>query len=238
MFEDVSRVFVAGLHQLGLAGDEAAELRCLTAFQLYRQELLQWNAHTNLTAITDPEEVLLKHFLNSLSLLQAYDQTTALRLLDIGTGAGFPGIPLKIVRPSWQVTLLEATGKKTVFLQHIIDTLHLEDITVIHGRAEEFAHKEDYRATFDIVTARAVAALPVLLESCSPYCRPGGRLILPKRATSPLNYTSRRPSPTASTSNSQPTYPSLCLALMIGAACSYGTSKSPAHPNTLAPGLL
>src|SRR3989454_5955634 len=134
----------------------------------------------NLTAITDPDEVLSKHFLDSLSLLQVYDQPRT-RLLDIGSGAGFPGLPLKIVRPQWHVVLLEATGKKVKFLQHIIEALQLKDVVVVHGRAEELAHKAEYRGAFDVVTARAVASLPTLLEYASPFCRVGGQIILPKK---------------------------------------------------------
>ena len=169
-------LFVDGLHQLGLE---------LTAqqweqFERYRQELLDWNKRVNLTAITDPEEVLIKHFLDSLSLLMAYDKHQT-RLLDIGAGAGFPGLPLKIVRPQWQVVLLEATGKKVTFLQRIIDTLQLGDVVAVHGRAEELGHKPEYRASFDVVTARAVASLPILLEYAAPFCRVGGQIILPKK---------------------------------------------------------
>jgi 16S rRNA (guanine527-N7)-methyltransferase len=169
-------LFVDGLHQLGLE---------LTAqqweqFERYRQELLDWNKRVNLTAITDPEEVLIRHFLDSLSLLMAYDQPQA-RLLDIGAGAGFPGLPLKIVRPQWQVVLLEATGKKVTFLQHVIDTLQLGDVVAVHGRAEELGHKPEYRASFDVVTARAVASLPILLEYAGPFCRLGGQIILSKK---------------------------------------------------------
>src|SRR5437588_12940336 len=96
-------------------------------FLRYRQELLDWNTRMNLTAITDPVEVQIKHFLDSLSLLIVYDRPGT-RLLDIGAGAGFPGLPLKIVRPAWQVVLLEATAKKVTFLQHIIETLQLQDV--------------------------------------------------------------------------------------------------------------
>ena len=103
------------------------------------------------------------------------------RLLDIGTGAGFPGLPLKIVRPDWHVTLLEATGKKVAFLQHMVKVLGLEKIEVVHGRAEELAHHKQYRAAFDVVTARAVSSLPTLLEYCAPYCRIGGYILLPKK---------------------------------------------------------
>jgi 16S rRNA (guanine527-N7)-methyltransferase len=166
--------FVDGLHRLGL------DKQCIEPFSLYQQELLAWNARFNLTAITESGEIQSKHFLDSLSLLTVYDQP-ATRLLDIGSGAGFPGLALKIVRPQWRITLLEATNKKVTFLQHIIDSLQLRDIEVIHGRAEELVHKPDYRAGFDVVTARAVAALPNLLEYCAPYCRVGGSIILPKK---------------------------------------------------------
>ncbi len=177
MSEGLSGIFVEGLEQLGL---DPHDEQLLAAFESYRKELLDWNTRMNLTAITDPQDVLLKHFLDSLSLLKAYTNSEA-RLLDIGSGAGFPGLPLKIVRPQWHVTLLEATGKKTLFLRHMVETLRLRDVEIIHGRAEELAHKREYRATFDIVTARAVSALPTLLEYCAPYCRVGGVIVLPKK---------------------------------------------------------
>ena len=184
MSENVPVPFIAGLQQLGLVSQESVDGELAPAlyahFLHYRQELLDWNTRTNLTAITDPDDVLLKHFLDSLSLLQAYDKS-ATRLLDIGSGAGFPGLPLKIVRPDWHVTLMEATGKKTAFLQHIVTVLGLEGIEIVHGRAEEFAHKQQYRAAFDVVTARAVSSLPSLLEYCAPYCRIGGYILLPKK---------------------------------------------------------
>src|SRR5258706_9036762 len=135
-----------------------------------------------LAAITDPEEVLLKHFLDSLSLLQVYDKPRT-RLLDIGSGAGFPGLPLKLARPHWSVVLLEATGKKVTFLKHIIDTLQLADTVAVHGRAEEFAHKPAYRMKFDVVTARAVASISRLLEYAAPFCRVGVQIILLKKGT-------------------------------------------------------
>lgn len=176
MNEHVPDVFLEGLRQLGL---ELTEQQ-LGQFLQYRQELIDWNTRINLTAITDPEEVLIKHFLDSLSLLMVYDAPEA-RLLDIGAGAGFPGLPLKIVRPQWQVVLLEATGKKVRFLQHIIETLQLKDVVAVHGRAEELANKSEYRASFDLVTARAVASLPMLLEYAAPFCRVGGRMIFLKK---------------------------------------------------------
>lgn len=169
-------VFLEGVRQLGLAMSDAQ----LEQFLTYRTELLDWNTRMNLTAITNPEEVLVKHFLDSLTLLPLIDRPR-LRLLDIGTGAGFPGLPLKIVRPQWSVTLLEATGKKVTFVNHVIETLHLADVIAIHGRAEELAHKPEYRAQFDVVTARAVAAIPTLLEYAAPCCRVGGLIIFPKK---------------------------------------------------------
>jgi 16S rRNA (guanine527-N7)-methyltransferase len=177
MSDGLSELFIAGLQQLGF---DPCKEQLLATFESYRQELLDWNTRINLTAITDPEDVLLKHFLDSLALLKVCPYPEA-RLLDIGSGAGFPGLPLKIVRPQWHVTLLEATGKKTLFLRHIVEMLPLRDVEIMHDRAEELAHKPEYRARFDIVTARAVSALPTLLEYCAPYCRVGGIIVLPKK---------------------------------------------------------
>lgn len=176
MGETLPGVFIEGLRQLGLL----LTGRQVWQFERYRQELLDWNTRINLTAITDPEEVLLKHFLDSLSLLLVYHRPAA-RLLDIGAGAGFPGLPLKIVHPQWQIVLIEATGKKVTFLRHIIETLQLKNVVAVHGRAEELAHRAEYRASFDVVTARAVASLPVLLEYAAPFCRVGGQIILSKK---------------------------------------------------------
>jgi 16S rRNA (guanine527-N7)-methyltransferase len=206
MDEVLPGIFLSGLRQLGLQSIFPASLRQLdlqsvgageglsgegylfprqgpfmvARFLRYRQELLDWNTRFNLTAITDPEEILIKHFLDSLSLLLVYNEPRA-RLLDIGSGAGFPGLALKIARPEWQVTLLEATGKKVAFLRHMIELLQLTGIEAVHGRAEELAHKVEYRASFDVVTARAVASLPTILEYAAPFCRVGGLIILPKK---------------------------------------------------------
>lgn len=158
-----------------LAGTER-----ISQFLRLRQELLDWNTRVNLTAITDPVDVLLKHFLDSLTLLEVGSAKRA-RVLDIGAGAGFPGLPLKLARPQWELVLLEATGKKVAFQRHIIEALGLQAIEAIHGRAEEIAHKPGYRGSFDLVTARAVASLPALLEYAAPFCRVGGRILLPKK---------------------------------------------------------
>lgn len=176
MNDDQATAFTKDLRQLGLVLSEQQYEQFLS----YRRELLDWNTRMNLTSITDPGEVLQKHFLDSLSLLCAYNKPHA-RLLDIGSGAGFPGLALKIARPDWSVTLLEATGKKVTFLQHMIETLQLEEVVAVQGRAEELAHQRHYRGAFDVVTARAVAPVSLLLEYASPFCRVGGYIILPKK---------------------------------------------------------
>jgi 16S rRNA (guanine527-N7)-methyltransferase len=173
---DALDVFMQGLQRL----DPLVSGQQVQLFLRYRQELIEWNGRFNLTAITDPAEILFKHFLDSASILAVYDKPRA-RVLDIGTGAGFPGLPLKILRPQWRIVLLEATGKKVTFLRHIIQTLELSEIEAVQGRAEELAHQQTYRASFDLVTARAVASLPVLLEYAAPFCRVGGQIILPKK---------------------------------------------------------
>lgn len=169
-------LFVDGLKRLEIEPKDTL----VEQFISYRRELLDWNTRMNLTAITDPEDVLLKHFLDSLSVLKVYDKSQA-RLLDIGAGAGFPGLALKIVRPQWQVVLLEATGKKVAFLQYMIEMLRLAGVEAVHGRAEVYGHMQKYRAKFDLVTARAVASLPVLLEYAAPFCRVGGQIVLLKK---------------------------------------------------------
>src|SRR2546421_7963130 len=129
----------------------------LTQFLSYRQELLDWNTRMNLTAITNPEEVLIKHFLDSLSVLKVYDKPRT-RLLDIGSGAGFPGLPLKIVRPQWQVVLVEATGQQAALVQFMVETLQKKNVEVVHYSADNVGHNKEDRAAFEVVTEQAVAS--------------------------------------------------------------------------------
>lgn len=143
-------------------------------FKIYSDELIEWNKKFNLTAITDPEEVRIKHFEDSLSLLEPIRLTTQ-SLIDIGAGAGFPGIPLKIKCPQIQLTLVEATRKKVDFLRYIIEKLGLKDIEVIWGRAEEIS--KDKRERYDIAVSRAVANLNILSELCLPFVKVGGYFI-------------------------------------------------------------
>jgi len=169
----------AGVEELGL---ELTPAR-LGQFAGYYKELLDWNRRVNLTAITGYEDVQLKHFLDSLTIIAAWPPQADkdLRVIDVGTGAGLPGIPLKIVFPSIKLVLLEATAKKAVFLRHIVQKLGLDGVEVIVGRAEEVAHQPQYREQFDLVISRAVAPLPTLVELTLPFCDVGGSFITQKK---------------------------------------------------------
>ncbi len=148
------------------------------AFEIYARELLDWNAHTNLTAITDPADIEVRHFADSLSCLRVITpRQGALRIIDVGTGAGFPGVPIKIVYPSIDLVLVEATVKKVRFLEHIVEQLGLERVSIIHTRAETLGQVADHRERYDWVLARAVAALPILAEYLLPLCRIGGHCL-------------------------------------------------------------
>lgn len=181
-----------GSRALGLT----LSLAHLAAFERYYRELASWNLCFNLTAITAYEDVQCKHFLDSLTCLLALPQgkptgtipdvlplqlsPRALWCLDVGSGAGFPGVPLKILLPEAKMTLVEATGKKASFLRHLVQVLGLEGVDVVHGRAEEIAHLPEHRERYDFVVARAVADLSVLAEYCLPFCRVGGRMVAQK----------------------------------------------------------
>ncbi len=158
----------------------------VAAFATYAHELHAWNQHTNLTSVDDPAQVVIRHFLDSLQCVRywhAADGTPPKHLLDLGTGAGFPGVPLKLVQPALHLTLVDSVGKKTAFLRHLVDVLALPAVVVLTSRAEPLGHAPAHRATYDVVTARAVAALPVLAEYALPLLRVGGRLLAPKGAT-------------------------------------------------------
>ncbi|MCL2399190.1 MAG: 16S rRNA (guanine(527)-N(7))-methyltransferase RsmG [Defluviitaleaceae bacterium] len=151
-------------------------------FDQFKENLLDWNKKMNLTAITDDKEIWYKHFEDSLTLLPWLPKTqiNPIKLIDIGSGAGFPGIPLKIMRPDISMTLLDSLRKRIFFLEDTVNRLGLNDVECIHARAEDLAKKENYRASYDICTARAVAGLDKLCTWCLPFVKPGGLFLAMK----------------------------------------------------------
>jgi 16S rRNA (guanine527-N7)-methyltransferase len=152
----------------------------IKAFEEYERLLLEWNARMNLTAIREPGEIRVKHFLDSLSCLRVMKDSQSERLIDVGTGGGFPGIPLKIVCPGLRVTLVESVGKKADFCRRVVSNLNLEGVEVIQERAEVIGHTAEHRQRYDWAAARAVAALPVLAEYLLPLVKVGGRMLAMK----------------------------------------------------------
>lgn len=147
-------------------------------FYTYMEMLIEWNKKINLTAIVEGDEVIDKHFVDSLTISQYIEDNT--NIIDVGTGAGFPGIPLKIVRDSLKIDLLDSLNKRVNFLNEVISKLQLEKITAIHSRAEDEASKKEKRESYDIAVSRAVANLPVLLEYLLPFVKLGGKCICMK----------------------------------------------------------
>lgn len=164
----------------------------VSAFQLYSDELRAWNEKFNLTAITRPQDIQIKHFLDSLTVLRvmdggrrAVDGAALLKVIDVGTGAGFPGLPLKIVCPQIQLTLVEATGKKAAFCEHVAQALKLSTVTVVNARAEEVGQRPEHRERYDWALARAVAEMPTLAEYLLPLVRLGGHMVAQKGKDAP-----------------------------------------------------
>jgi 16S rRNA (guanine527-N7)-methyltransferase len=164
---------MTGAAGLGASISETLADQC----ERYFRELLAWNTKTNLTAITDEREVAVKHFLDSLACGKALGQLASAKLLDIGSGAGFPGLPIKLLYPTVDVTLLESSQKKTAFLRHLIGTLEVAQAVVVPKRLEEFARQPEYRACFTHIITRAVN-MDRLLDVCIPLLKPNGAIIL------------------------------------------------------------
>ena len=154
----------------------------LRQFRIYMEKLRESNRKANLTSITTAEDIQLKHFVDSLTVARMLPSPSGqgMRLLDVGSGAGFPGVPLKIARDHISLFLLDSIGKKTSFLEQLARDLDLEDVTVLNGRAETLARRQDLRESFDFVVARAVAPLSALLEFTLPFCRVGGKVVAQK----------------------------------------------------------
>ncbi len=173
MFNDILRE-KATQSGINLTDDQIEKLR------IYYELLIEWNEKMNLTALTEPEDVALKHFCDSILLLSYADIKEGSSLIDVGTGAGFPSVPIKIVRPDIKLCLLDSLNKRLVFLQEVVDKLQLENVEIVHARAEDGAKKPALRERFDFATSRAVAQLNVLSEYCLPYVKVGGSFLAMK----------------------------------------------------------
>ena len=168
--------------------------RQVAALQRYEQELLEWNTRINLTAIRDAESVRAKHFLDSFTCILAWRDSPPASLIDIGTGAGFPGIPLKIIYPSMRLTLIDSVGKKLDFCRHIVQILGLEKVDFMQARAEELGQNLAYREHYDWAVARAVANLNILVEYLLPLVRVGGAILAQKGESGPAEaHSAERP---------------------------------------------
>lgn len=159
--------------------------RQVAQLSAYERELLEWNQKFNLTAIRDVEAIRAKHFLDSMSCALAWREQPPRRLVDVGTGAGFPGLVLKILYPGLKLTLVESVGKKANFCTHIVRTLGLEGVEILHARAEDVGRTPEHRERYDWAVARAVASLPVLAEYLLPLVRVGGSMLAQKGESGP-----------------------------------------------------
>ncbi len=161
------------LDELGIEYDD----KQIEMFGVYYDLLIDWNSRINLTSITEPDEVIIKHFVDSILISRVIDLRSGVSLIDVGTGAGFPGIPIKIMNPGCDVVLLDSLNKRIKFLEETISKLGLENIRCIHGRAEDVSREKNMRGRFDLSVSRAVANLSTLSEYCIPFLKKGGKFI-------------------------------------------------------------
>lgn len=168
--EDILR---QGIKDFGIEVND----QMISDLKTYREILVDWNQKMNLTGIEEEKEVFIKHFLDSISAVSNGYIKDGISLIDVGTGAGFPGLPLKICLQNIKLTLLDSLNKRINFLQEVSNTVNLKDVEFIHGRAEDFGKNSDYREQYDVATARAVAGLPILMEFCVPFVKVGGYFV-------------------------------------------------------------
>jgi len=168
---DITAILLKGAEQIGIT----LTSRVVEGYLFYIEELKKWNQRINLTSLTTDRDMAVKHFLDSLTIVPFLQG--AARVLDIGTGAGFPGLPLKIFAPSIELLLLESSQKKCSFLRHIVRKLKLAGVEIVHGRAEDKKMIERYGSSFDLVLSRALADLPTSLQLALPYTKEGGRIV-------------------------------------------------------------
>ncbi len=179
MFKEDENILIDGAQKMGINLHKEQ----IKKFSRYLELLVQWNQKINLTSLKTPQEIIIKHFLDSISCIKVinkYMNIEGTSIIDVGTGAGFPGMPIKIVCPSISLFLLEARKKKTIFLEKIIEEINFQKVEVINGRAEAFGKCPDYRQKYDIVLSRAVALLNTLSEYCIPLVRVGGLFVAQK----------------------------------------------------------
>ena len=170
------KVLIDGLKELGI---DASEVKLEKLIE-FKKIMLDWNEKVNLTAITEEKEVFIKHFLDSATCLSTGYIKEGMNLIDVGTGAGFPGIPISILKNGLKMTLLDSLNKRVTYLNEVVKQLDLKDITTVHARAEEAGSSEVYRAVYDIVLSRAVASMSVLCEYCMPFAKVGGYFLCQK----------------------------------------------------------
>ena len=179
MLKEDENILIDGAQKIGINLNKEQ----IKKFSQYLELLIQWNQKINLTSLKTPQEIIIKHFLDSISCIKVFDKyidIEGISIIDVGTGAGFPGIPIKIVCPSINLSLLEARKKKTIFLEKIVEEMNFQRVEILNGRAEAFGKCPDYREKYDIALSRAVAPLSTLSEYCLPLIRVGGLFVAQK----------------------------------------------------------